>query len=204
MQCITIGWLFNSVHSTVKSILKNDTEDIKGKLGIKLYRNDVEKNGFFEKRLEMEMKCRLLRSYSVFLQICILNIHSHRAYIVSIQISVLDGITCTLVRRLKRLRLRLCLGHFSKIFRFFKNLAPGVARGYAPGHKKICIFPQATPQAFYCTIFALRDAPGVARGYASGHKKICIFPQATPQAFYCTIFALRDGLCKFFMPSGYA
>ncbi|KRX34084.1 hypothetical protein T05_12520 [Trichinella murrelli] len=25
------------------------------------------------------------------------------------------------------------------------NLAPGVARGYAPGHKKICIFPQATP-----------------------------------------------------------
>ncbi|KRX79852.1 hypothetical protein T06_6845 [Trichinella sp. T6] len=26
-----------------------------------------------------------------------------------------------------------------------RNLAPGVARGYAPGHKKICIFPQATP-----------------------------------------------------------
>ncbi|KRZ88206.1 hypothetical protein T08_526 [Trichinella sp. T8] len=50
----------------------------------------------------------------------------------------------------------------------------------------------------------MHSAPGVARGYASGHKKICIFPQATPQAFYCTIFALRDGLCKFFMPSGYA
>ncbi|KRX65496.1 hypothetical protein T09_11014 [Trichinella sp. T9] len=27
----------------------------------------------------------------------------------------------------------------------YRNLAPGVARGYAPGHKKICIFPQATP-----------------------------------------------------------
>ncbi|KRX59413.1 hypothetical protein T09_8687 [Trichinella sp. T9] len=65
--CITIGWLFNSVHATVKSILKNDTEDIKGKLGIRQNREpvyDVEKNGFFEKRLEMEMKCRLLRSYS--------------------------------------------------------------------------------------------------------------------------------------------
>ncbi|KRX27031.1 hypothetical protein T07_11325 [Trichinella nelsoni] len=23
----------------------------------------------------------------------------------------------------------------------YRNLAPGVARGYAPGHKKICIFP---------------------------------------------------------------
>ncbi|KRY03349.1 hypothetical protein T01_8293, partial [Trichinella spiralis] len=28
--------------------------------------------------------------------------------------------------------------------------------GYAPGQIKICIFPQAMPQAFYCTIFALR------------------------------------------------
>ncbi|KRY23612.1 hypothetical protein T12_7552 [Trichinella patagoniensis] len=78
----------------------------------------------------------------------------------------------------------------------YRNLAPGVARGYAPGHKKICIFPQAMPQA--------NLAPGVARGYAPGHKKICIFPQAMPQAFYCTIFALREDLCKFFMLSGYA
>ncbi|KRZ94439.1 hypothetical protein T08_8435 [Trichinella sp. T8] len=28
--------------------------------------------------------------------------------------------------------------------------------GYAPGQIKICIFPQATPKAFYCTIFDLR------------------------------------------------
>ncbi|XP_003370449.1 hypothetical protein Tsp_16117, partial [Trichinella spiralis] len=28
--------------------------------------------------------------------------------------------------------------------------------GYAPGQIKICISPQAMPQAFYCTIFALR------------------------------------------------
>ncbi|KRZ47721.1 hypothetical protein T02_3027 [Trichinella nativa] len=32
----------------------------------------------------------------------------------------------------------------------------GVASGYAPGQIKICIFPQATPKAFYCTIFDLR------------------------------------------------
>ncbi|KRY89005.1 hypothetical protein T4D_14451 [Trichinella pseudospiralis] len=36
-------------------------------------------------------------------------------------------------------------------------LAPGVAPGYAPGHKKICICLEATPLAFYCTIFALRN-----------------------------------------------
>ncbi|KRY52696.1 hypothetical protein T03_3303 [Trichinella britovi] len=42
-----------------------------------------------------------------------------------------------------RLRLGLCLRRFFKNFRFFKNLAAGVAPGYAPGHKKICIFPQA-------------------------------------------------------------
>ncbi|KRX59971.1 hypothetical protein T09_930 [Trichinella sp. T9] len=38
---------------------------------------------------------------------------------------------------------------YSSVFHDFsgvlENLAPGVARGYAPGHKKICIFPQATP-----------------------------------------------------------
>ncbi|KRX19185.1 hypothetical protein T07_9674 [Trichinella nelsoni] len=34
---------------------------------------------------------------------------------------------------------------FSQKFRFFKNLALGVAPGYASGHKKICIFPQAMP-----------------------------------------------------------
>ncbi|KRY45132.1 hypothetical protein T03_9332, partial [Trichinella britovi] len=28
--------------------------------------------------------------------------------------------------------------------------------GYARGQIKICIFPQATPKAFYCTIFDLR------------------------------------------------
>ncbi|KRY31970.1 hypothetical protein T01_12531 [Trichinella spiralis] len=32
----------------------------------------------------------------------------------------------------------------------------GVASGYAPGQIKICILPQATPKAFYCTIFAFR------------------------------------------------
>ncbi|KRY52338.1 hypothetical protein T03_7640, partial [Trichinella britovi] len=39
------------------------------------------------------------------------------------------------------------------------NISPealGVASGYAPGQIKICIFPQATPKAFYCTIFDLR------------------------------------------------
>ncbi|KRX80784.1 hypothetical protein T06_14246 [Trichinella sp. T6] len=34
--------------------------------------------------------------------------------------------------------------------------APGVASGYAPGQIKICIFPQAIPQAIYSTIFVLR------------------------------------------------
>ncbi|KRX34862.1 hypothetical protein T09_7634 [Trichinella sp. T9] len=35
------------------------------------------------------------------------------------------------------------------------------APGYAPGQIKICIFPQATPRALYCTIFSLREAtPG--------------------------------------------
>ncbi|KRY07285.1 hypothetical protein T12_8306 [Trichinella patagoniensis] len=57
--------------------------------------------------------------------------------------------------------------------------ALGVASGYASGQIKICIFPQATPKAFYCTIFDLR-ALGVASGYALGQIKICIFPQATP------------------------
>ncbi|KRX80128.1 hypothetical protein T06_11954 [Trichinella sp. T6] len=37
--------------------------------------------------------------------------------------------------------------------------ALGVASGYAPGQIKICIFPQATPKAFYCTIFDLRTYP---------------------------------------------
>ncbi|KRX70765.1 hypothetical protein T06_6876 [Trichinella sp. T6] len=35
-------------------------------------------------------------------------------------------------------------------------ITPGIASGYAPGQIKICIFPQATPKAFYCTIFDLR------------------------------------------------
>ncbi|KRY49416.1 hypothetical protein T03_4957 [Trichinella britovi] len=85
--------------------------------------------------------------------------------------------------------------------------APGIASGYAPGQIKICIFPQATPKAFYCTIFDLRGYAwgyasgtlGVASGYAPGQIKICIFPQGTPKAFYCTIFAFRE-ICKFSFP----
>ncbi|KRY48154.1 hypothetical protein T03_10027 [Trichinella britovi] len=34
--------------------------------------------------------------------------------------------------------------------------SPGVASGYAPGQIKICIFPQAMPQAIYSTIISLR------------------------------------------------
>ncbi|KRZ85916.1 hypothetical protein T08_339, partial [Trichinella sp. T8] len=37
-----------------------------------------------------------------------------------------------------------------------RNLAPGVASGYAPGQIKICIFPQGMPQAIYSTIIGLR------------------------------------------------
>ncbi|KRZ94478.1 hypothetical protein T08_4865 [Trichinella sp. T8] len=36
--------------------------------------------------------------------------------------------------------------------------------GYAPGQIKICIFPQATPKAFYCTIFDLRGVICIASG----------------------------------------
>ncbi|KRY48152.1 hypothetical protein T03_12895 [Trichinella britovi] len=95
-----------------------------------------------------------------------------------------------------RLRPRLCLRQFFKISKFFRNLAPGVASGYAPGQIKICIFPQAMPQAIYSTIIGLRGAtpqampqaifqnfqifrnlaPGVPSGYAPGQIKICIFP----------------------------
>ncbi|KRX12695.1 hypothetical protein T07_11460 [Trichinella nelsoni] len=75
--------------------------------------------------------------------------------------------------------LRLCLGHFPKIFQFFKNLASGVARGYAPGYKKICIFPQAMPQALYCTLFTLKED-------------------------LCKFFYRLGVIFKFFMPSGYA
>ncbi|KRY22796.1 hypothetical protein T12_9173 [Trichinella patagoniensis] len=49
-----------------------------------------------------------------------------------------------------------------------RNLAPGVASGYAPGQIKICIFPQAMPQAIYSTIIGLRKAT----------------PQAMPQAIF--------------------
>ncbi|KRX13028.1 hypothetical protein T07_10747 [Trichinella nelsoni] len=45
-------------------------------------------------------------------------------------------------------------GNFLKFSKFFRNLAPGVASGYAPGNL----------------------APGVASGYAPGQIKICIFP----------------------------
>ncbi|KRZ41044.1 hypothetical protein T4C_732 [Trichinella pseudospiralis] len=50
----------------------------------------------------------------------------------------------------------ICLGQFFEIFEFFRKIASGAASGYASGHKKICISPQATPWAFYCTIFASR------------------------------------------------
>ncbi|KRY11982.1 hypothetical protein T12_17089 [Trichinella patagoniensis] len=48
--------------------------------------------------------------------------------------------------------------------------------GYAPGQIKICIFPQAMPQAFYCTIFALRGDLCKFLKYSPR-----LFPQATPQ-----------------------
>ncbi|KRY90138.1 hypothetical protein T4D_13158 [Trichinella pseudospiralis] len=44
-----------------------------------------------------------------------------------------------------RLRPRLCLRQFPRIFEIFRILAPGVPPGYAPGHKKICICLQAMP-----------------------------------------------------------
>ncbi|KRX34664.1 hypothetical protein T06_15195, partial [Trichinella sp. T6] len=45
----------------------------------------------------------------------------------------------------------------------------GVASGYAPGQIKICIFPQATPKAFYCTIFDLRGPRGCLRANKNLH-----------------------------------
>ncbi|KRY13830.1 hypothetical protein T12_11029 [Trichinella patagoniensis] len=50
----------------------------------------------------------------------------------------------------------LSLATYSKKTRKLWGEALGVASGYAPGQIKICIFPQATPKAFYCTIFDLR------------------------------------------------
>ncbi|KRX60329.1 hypothetical protein T06_13737 [Trichinella sp. T6] len=48
------------------------------------------------------------------------------------------------------------------------NVKPqALPSGYAPGQIKICIFPQAMPQAIYSTIFDLRG------------PRLC--PQATPQ-----------------------
>ncbi|KRY12029.1 hypothetical protein T12_933 [Trichinella patagoniensis] len=62
-------------------------------------------------------------------------------------------------------------GRFMQIF---NHLGPqALPSGYAPGQIKICIFPQAMPQAFYCTIFALR-----------GNMQIFICPKATPQAIF--------------------
>ncbi|KRY58302.1 hypothetical protein T03_5672, partial [Trichinella britovi] len=151
--CITIGWLFNSVHSTVKSILKNDTEDIKGKLGIRLYRNGIDKQFIIEQNCIFTLKISFL--------------------VLSSFVSLITSYYWNKISTRSVLILVLFLSSG------WNHMHSGYASGYA-------------------------SAPGVARGYASGHKKICIFPQATPQAFYCTIFALRDGLCKFFMPSGYA
>ncbi|KRY36045.1 hypothetical protein T01_2965 [Trichinella spiralis] len=91
-------------------------------------------------------------------------------------------------------------GRFMQIF---NPLGPeALPSGYAPGQIKICIFPQAMPQAIYSTIFDLRGVlckfliawglrPGLclrqffeifeifrnlAPGYASGQIKICILP----------------------------
>ncbi|KRX74061.1 hypothetical protein T06_13808 [Trichinella sp. T6] len=58
--------------------------------------------------------------------------------------------------------------HGAVVIQVDKNLAPGVASGYAPGQIKICIFPQAMPQAIYSTIIGLRGAT----------------PQAMPQAIF--------------------
>ncbi|KRX80421.1 hypothetical protein T06_16459, partial [Trichinella sp. T6] len=68
-------------------------------------------------------------------------------------------------------------GSFMQIF---NRLGPqALPSGYAPGQIKICIFPQAMPKAFYCTIFALR---GYARGYASGKiSKISNFIKYSPR-----------------------
>ncbi|KRZ95367.1 hypothetical protein T08_7876 [Trichinella sp. T8] len=49
-----------------------------------------------------------------------------------------------------------CKSKSKKTRKLWGKSAPGIASGYAPGQIKICIFPQATPKAFYCTIFDLR------------------------------------------------
>ncbi|KRY97051.1 hypothetical protein T4C_4474, partial [Trichinella pseudospiralis] len=49
------------------------------------------------------------------------------------------------------------ISNFSEFSEFFRNLAPGVALGYAAGLVKICIYPRAMPRAIVCTLFALRD-----------------------------------------------
>ncbi|KRY06090.1 hypothetical protein T12_7157 [Trichinella patagoniensis] len=70
----------------------------------------------------------------------------------------------------------------------FNCLRPqAFAPGYAPGQIKICIFPQATPRALYCTIFALRDVLCKFL-IAWGNMQIFICPQATPQAMPQAIF----------------
>ncbi|KRZ48532.1 hypothetical protein T02_3974 [Trichinella nativa] len=51
--------------------------------------------------------------------------------------------------------------------------------GYAPGQIKICIFPQAIPQAIYSTIFVLR-------------------------AVLCKFLIASGQYANFYLPSGYA
>ncbi|KRX39651.1 hypothetical protein T05_12629 [Trichinella murrelli] len=81
-----------------------------------------------------------------------------KIFVLQIKIFTVKGATlkATLLSLKIRLRPRLCLRQFFKIFENFRNLAPGVASGYAPGQIKICIFPQAMPQAIYSTIIGLR------------------------------------------------
>ncbi|KRZ91182.1 hypothetical protein T08_3441 [Trichinella sp. T8] len=73
------------------------------------------------------------------------------------------------------------LGYTAKV----KGEALGVASGYAPGQIKICIFPQATPKAFYCTIFDLRGPRRRLRLCPRANKNLHIpagYAQGIPSA----------------------
>ncbi|KRZ65821.1 hypothetical protein T08_16181 [Trichinella sp. T8] len=62
----------------------------------------------------------------------------------------------------------------------FNHLWPqALPSGYAPGQIKICICPQAIPQAIYCTIFGLRG-------------------------FLCKFLIASGQYANFYLPSGYA
>ncbi|KRX64352.1 hypothetical protein T09_9284, partial [Trichinella sp. T9] len=60
----------------------------------------------------------------------------------------------------------------------FNRLGPqALPSGYAPGQIKICIFPQAMPQAIYSTIFDLRG-PRRRLRLCLGKKKFAYYPKA--------------------------